>query len=39
MIFCGAPAHFTGVFGNVNTALPALKFLRAFHVFSTVWME
>ena len=27
MIFCGAPGHFRGGFGNVNTALPLLNAL------------
>lgn len=39
MIFWGAPAHFTGVFGKVNNALPSLKFFSAFQVFSTVCSE
>jgi hypothetical protein len=29
MAFCGAPAHLTGVLGNVKMALPLLKFWRS----------
>ena len=39
IIFCGAPAHFTGVFGKEKMAFPSLKFCKAFHVFSTVLTE
>jgi uncharacterized protein CbrC (UPF0167 family) len=35
MIFCGAPAHFTGVDGKVNTALPDCSPRRNFQVEST----
>jgi hypothetical protein len=35
MIFCGAPAHFTGVDGNVKIALPAVTWSRVCQVEST----
>jgi hypothetical protein len=36
MIFCGAPAHLTGVDGNVNSAVPPSNVDSARQVASTM---